>query len=516
MANLNGFNSNNSANNNSSVNNNGGVINPPANPAVENEASFVWGTDPVTQYIIIETTLSGKSFQMPNVVAGGKGGTLANVWPGKLHWSPSTKQAGALRLFTKLSAMVLQRDSNGTPILDEEGELSWKDGIQVTLCKQGLTKAQLKDIEGLEAMASAKPEMSTAIQGLIDGIKSQSGWVKQKLNSKRFVTGLCDSGDSILPVMMYLNMAFSAKEAQEFVKKVQKLGDQPALLRFYIPMEQLSMPKEAYEPVKVKVGNGVIDLKNPNTGEAIMAPVFSWGNRTQPIAKIELVPGKYIPSSEGMDRVLSVEETGKRVEMMQREWQAKEEASLFLWGECLKAKFSSSGNQWAHKAGALPKRSAGVYADSCTLWEDAKESPAKLEKWSEALRALVNVKPRLNEENQKGTSNKMFSSEACEAIIASATIQNIQPWLDYIQGIGGAVKASVPVTPVVQAPAPVVVTPVEVAPAPVIEPEVQAIEEPSEADIMAAILAAREEQGLDDLEEDEDLMGDFFGGNVID
>lgn len=517
MANLNAFNSNSASN--STVNNtttNATVVNPPANQVDNNEASFIWGEEPtVGQYVLVETTLSGKSFKAPTPGVQNADKTLAKLWPGSLHWTESQKQAGAIRLFAKLNAMVLQRDSNGVPILDEEGELTWKDGIKITLCKQGITKKQKQDIEGLEAMKAAKPEMAIVIDGLIANMKAQTGWVKQPLNSKSFVTALCNSGDTILPVVMYLNMAFNAKEAQDFVKAAQKLSakGEPGLLRFYIPMEQMTMPKEEWKPVKVKVGNALLDMKNPNTGEVIMGPEFSWGNRTQPIAKIELIPGKYLPSSEGMDRVLSVEETAKRVTMMEREWQAKEETNLFLWSEALKGKFSSSGNQWAHKAGALPKRSAGVYASSCTLWEDAKESAGKLEKWSEALRALVGKKPRLNEENQKGNDNQHFSAEACEAIIASAKVQDIQPWLNYINGIGGTVK----------------VTPAVVVAAQVIEPEVQAImptvpvveeaqvaevtqsDEPSEADILAAIYASREAAGLGDIDdEDEYLVDDFF------
>lgn len=491
------------------------VVNPPAASVETAQGGFEWGNNPTSQYILLETTVSGKSFKMPTPGMKDADKKLTNLWPGAIYWT-ETKQAGAYRLFAKLNAMVLQRDSKGVPLLDSEGELTWKDGVQVTLCKQGLTKAQRQQIAELQSAKAIKPEIAGAIDGLIAGIQTQAGWVQQKLESKSFVTALCDSGDSILPVVMYLNMALDAKESMAFVKSVQKLGDKPALLRFYIPVERLSMPKEEFKPVKVKVGNTTIDMKHPVTGKAIMGPEFSWGNRTQPIAKIELVPGKYLPSSEGMDRVLSVEETNKRVAQMERSWKAPEEGNIKLWTETLKGKFSSSGNQWAHKAGALPKRSAGTYAGSCTMWEDAKESPAKLEKWSEALRALVGVKPRLNEENQKGNNNPLFTTEACEAIIASASVQSIQPWMDYIAGIGGTVKpASIP-TPVATQ------VEVTVASKPVIEPEVQAIaeevsSEPTQEEILAAILAAREEQDLDDLEEEDDIIGDFFsGGNIQD
>lgn len=520
MANLNNLNNDSASTTSSSVNNNGttpSVVNPPA-PAASVETvqgTFEWGTNPTSQYILVETTVSGKSFKMPTPGMKDADKKLTNLWPGAIYWT-ETKQAGAYRLFAKLNAMVLQRDSKGVPLLDSEGELTWKDGVQVTLCKQGLTKAQRQQIAELQSAKAIKPEIAPAIDGLIAGIQNQAGWVQQKLESKSFVTALCDSGDSILPVVMYLNMALDAKESVAFVKSVQKLGDKPALLRFYIPVERLSMPKEEFKPVKVKVGKTTIDMKHPVTGEAITGPEFSWGNRNQPIAKIELVPGKYLPSSEGMDRVLSVEETTKRIAQMERSWEAPEEGNIKLWTESLKGKFSSSGNQWAHKAGALPKRSGGTYAASCTMWEDAVESSAKLEKWSEALRALVGVKPRLNEENQKGNNNPLFTSEACEAIIASASAQSIQPWMDYVAGIGGTVKpASIP-TPVA---APEVKE--EVTVPTVMEPEVQAIaevsSEPTQEEILAAILAAREEQDLDDLEEEDDIMGSFFsGGNVQD
>lgn len=496
------------------------------------EASFVWGEAPTSQYILVETTLSGKSFKNPQVGVQGASKTMANLWPGAIYWTESTKQAGAVRLFAKLNAMVLQRNDAGVPILDEEGELTWKDGIQVTLCKQGLTKAQRKQIAELESAKAIKPELVSAIDGMIAGIQANAGWMSQKLDSKSFVTGLCDSGDSILPVVMYLNMAFNAKESAAFIRSVAKLGAEPGLLRFYIPVERLAMPKSEWKPVKVKVGNSVIDLKNPNTGEVITGPEFSWGNRTQPIAKVELIPGKYLPSSEGMDRVMSAVESAKRVAQMERTWESNEETDIKLWAEALKGKFSSSGNQWAHKAGAIPKRNGGAYADSCTMWEDAKESATKLDKWSEALRALVGVKPRLTEENQKSNSNKMFSTEACEAIIACAASQSIQPWVDFVNSIGGGSTIAPIVSPAVVEEEPsaneaenkaamidFIAKAFPVVPS---EPEVKAIvEEPkaeveasmSEAEYIAAILAAREE-GLDDLADEEDLMGDFFPDNI--
>jgi hypothetical protein len=485
------------------------------------EASFEWGTQPTTQYILVETTMSGKSVKAPQLGVQGASKTLANIWPGAMYWTENTKQAGTVRLFAKLNAMVLQRNDAGIPLLDEEGELTWKDGVSVTLCKQGLTKAQRKQIAELESAKSIKPELVTAIDSMIAGIQANAGWVNQKLDSKAFVTGLCDSGDSILPVVMYLNMAFSAKESAAFIKAAVKLGNEPGLLRFYIPVERLAMPKSEWKPVKVKVGNSVIDLKNPNTGEIISGPEFSWGNRTQPIAKIELIPGKYLPSSEGMDRVLSAEESAKRVAKMERTWESNEELDIKLWAEALKGKFSSSGNMWAHKAGALPKRNAGAYVSTCTMWEDTAEFPVKFDKWSESLRALVGVKPRLTEENQKGNNNKFFSAQACEAIIASATIQSIQPWVDFVESVGGGntINTTAPVATTIT-PVPAVV---EVIVAPVVpsEPEVKAIavsstEEASlsEADFLAAILAARAEEGLDDLEEEEDLTSGFFGGNI--
>ena len=513
MANLNNLTS-------ASANNNGvtpSVVNPPAASVETVKDGFEWGSNPTTQYILLETTVSGKSFKMPTPGMKDANKKLANVWPGAIYWTES-KKAGAYRLFTKLNAMVLQRDSKGIPLLDSEGELTWKDGVQVTLCKQGLNKVERNKIAELNKAKDNNPKLAEPIETAIADIQKNAGWIQQKLDNKSFVTGICDSGESILPVTMYLNLALSSKESLAFVKSVQKLGDKPALLRFYIPVERLTMPKEQFKPVKVKVGNSLLDMKHPGTNEPVMGPEFSWGNRTQPIAKIELIPNKYLPSSEGMDRVLSVEESKKRIALMERPWETNDEG-IKLWAESLKGKFSSSGNRWAHKAGALPKRSASSYAGSCAMWEDAVESPAKLEKWSEALRNLVGVKPRLNEENQKGNDNTQFSKEACEAIIASASQQSIEPWMDYVTSIGGTVKpvetqASTPVETPVEAPveAPGSNTGVE--------PEVQAIEEeeissePTEQEILAAILAAREEESLDDLEDEEDLTGDFFGGNI--
>lgn len=516
---------------------------PAVNATSNDEASFVWGEDPTTRYIIIETTLSGTSYKAPQPNVQGVSKKLANIWPGALYWTESKKDSNGVRLFAKLNAMVMKRDSNGTPILDDEGELTWGEGIQVTLYKQGLSKKAQAQIDELEQAKSIKPELATAIDNMIAGLQASSGWVAQKLDSKSFVSGLCGSGDALAPVIMYLNMAFSPKESAAFIKSVAKLAakGEPGLLRFYVPMERISMPKEQWEPIKAKVNNSLIDLKHPNTGETITGPVFSWGNRTQPIAKIELVPGKYLPSSEGMDRVLSIAETDRRVAAMERNWESNEELDLKLWAEALKGRFSSSGNQWAHKAGALPKRNGGSYGDSCTLWEDAAESSAKLDKWSEMLRSLVGVKPRLTEENQRGNDNKFFSSEACEAIIQAASVQSIQPWVDFVQSLGGGntiapVAAPVTVTPIVT---PAVVEEPSAADAEnhaamiefvekafgdvPSEPEVKAIvevEEPkaeatlSDADYLAAIMAMREEQSLDDLEEEEDLTADFFGGNI--
>lgn len=485
------------------------------------DASFVWGENPITRYIVIETTVSSTSYKAPQPNVQGVSKKLANVWPGGLYWTESKKDSNGVRLFTKLSAMVMKRDSNGIPALDEEGELTWGEGIQVTLYKQGLSKKAKADIAGLEdAKAKATDaKMIGVIDKMIDDIQASAGWVAQKLDSKSFVSGLCGSGDALAPVTMYLNMPFTPKESATFVKAVAKLAakGEPGLLRFYVPMERISAPKEQWEPIKAKVNNSLIDLKHPNTGETITGPVFSWGNRTQPIAKIELVPGKYLPSSEGMDRVLSIAETDRRVAAMERNWESNDELDLKLWAEALKGRFSSSGNQWAHKAGALPKRNGGAYADSCTMWEDAKESSAKLDKWSEALRALVNVKPRLTEENQRGNDNKFFSAQACEAIIDAAKVQSIQPWVDFVQAIGGGNTIAPTTAPSVS---PAVVEVVAVVPS---EPEVKAIEEPkaesseatlSDADYLAAIMAMREEQSLDDLEEEEDLTADFFGGNI--
>lgn len=497
---------------------------PVANATSNDDASFVWGEDPTncSRYIIVETTISGTSYKAPQPNVQGVSKKLANIWPGALYWTETKKDSSAFRLFAKLNAMVMKRDSQGIPTLDDEGELTWGEGIQVTLYKQGLSKKAQAQIAELESAKAIKPELASAIDNMIAGIQASAGWVTQKLDSKAFVANLCGTGSALAPVTMYLNMPFSIRESAAFAKAVAKLSakGEPGLLRFYVPMEQMSMPKEKWEPVKAKVNNSLIDLKHPNTGEVITGPVFSWGNKTQPITKIELVPGKYLPSSEGMDRVLSVSETDKRIAGMERGWEADEDNDLRLWAEALKGRFCSQGNQWAHKAGALPKRNGGAYADSCTMWEDAKESGAKLDKWSESLRALVGVKPRLTEENQKGNSSTVFSIEACEAIIASAKAQSIQPWVDFVNSIGGGNT----IAPVAPTTAPTSVSPavVEVVAAVVpSEPEVKAIEEPkaseatlSDADYLAAIMAMREEQGLDELEEEEDLCADFFTDNI--
>lgn len=513
----------------------------PVGNATSTEASFVWGEDPTTRYIIIETTLSGTSYKAPQPNVQGVSKKLANIWPGALYWTESKKDSNGVRLFAKLNAMVMKRDSQGIPTLDDEGELTWGEGIQVTLYKQGLSKKALAQIAELESAKAIKPELASAIDNMIAGIQASAGWVTQKLDSKSFVSGLCGSGDALAPVIMYLNMAFSPKESAAFINSVAKLAakGEPGLLRFYVPMERISAPKEQWEPIKAKVNNSLIDLKHPNTGETITGPVFSWGNRTQPIAKIELVPGKYLPSSEGMDRVLSIAETDRRIAAMERNWESNEELDLKLWAEALKGRFSSSGNQWAHKAGALPKRSAGQYVSTCDMWEDAKESGAKLHKWSESLRSLVGVKPRLTEENQKGFDNKFFSAAACEAIIQAAKVQSIQPWIEFVNSIGGGstiapVAAPVTVTPIVT---PAVGSSTTAADAEnhaamiefvekafgdvPSEPEVKAIvEEPkaeaalSDEAYLAAIMAMREEQSLDDLEEEEDMTADFFGGNI--
>lgn len=507
-----------------SVNGGGANVQAPAvNTATNDEASFVWGEDPTNcnRYIIIETTLSGTSYKAPQPNVQGVSKKLANIWPGAVYWTESKKDSSAFRLFAKLNAMVMRRDSAGIPILDDEGEISWAEGASFTLCKQGLSKKAQAQIAELEQAKSIKPELATAIDNMIAGLQASAGWLTQKLDSKAFVANLCGTGSALAPVTMYLNLPFSIRESAAFAKAVAKLSakGEPGLLRLYVPMEQMSMPKEKWEPIKAKVNNSLIELKHPNTGNVITGPVFSWGNRTQPIAKIELIPGKYLASSEGMDRVLSVAETDKRIAGMERGWEADEEQDFKLWAEALKGRFCSEGNQWAHKAGALPRRNAGQYASTCDMWNEAKESSAKLDKWSESLRALVGVKPRLTEENQKGNDNKLFSTEACEAIIASAKAQSIQPWVDFVNSVGGGNT----IAPVAPTTAPTSVSPavVEVTPSVPSEPEVKAIvEEPkaeatlSDADYLAAIMAMREEHSLDDLEEEEDLTADFFGGNI--
>jgi len=515
-------------------------VSPELNAAIENgtatiasaitttateEASWVWGNEPTTRYIMIETTMSGTSVKAPQPNVPGVSKKLANVWPGAMYWTESKKDSNGFRLFTKLNAMVMKRDANGIPLLDEEGELTWGEGIQVTLFKQGLSKKAKANIAGLED-AKAKTtdsKMISVIDKMIADLQASAGWVSQKLDSKAFVANLCGTGEALAPVTMYLNMPLTVQESAHFVRAVARMAakGEPGILRFYVPMEQMSMPKSEWEPIKAKINNNLIDLKHPNTGEVITGPVFSWGNKAQPITKIELVPGKFLPSSEGMDRVLSVAETDKRIANMERGWESNEENDLRLWAEALKGRFCSNGNMWAHKAGSLPKRNSGTYATSCDMWEDTAEDSAKFDKWSEALRALVGVKPRLTEENQRGNDNKCFSAQACEAIIASATIQSIQPWVDFVESVGGGntINTTAPVaTNITPVPAVVEVIVASVVPS---EPEVKAIavsstEEASlsEADYIAAVMAAREEESPEDLEEEEDLTSDFFGGNI--
>lgn len=479
------------------------------------EATWEWGETPTEgKYIIVETTFSGSSFQQPQLGTGTKvSKRLAYLWPGSLYWTENVKKGG-YRLFASLSAMALNRNKDGAPILDEEGELTFNEGIQVRLYQQGLTKAQRQQIAELESAKAIKPELVQAIDGMIAGIQAQAGWVGQKLASRSFVSGVCRTGDVLPPVTLNINFPLNPKEAQSFVKAAANLKGEAALLRFYIPIDRVAMPKEEWQPVKTKVGNSVIDLVHPTTGKAITGPVFSWGSSRQPVARIELVPGKYLPSSMGVERIWSQAESDKIVDDIQRTWQSSEETDLRLWAEALKGRFTSNGNQWAHKGGALPKRAGGQYESSCQFWIDTKESQAKFDKWAEQLRAQVGEKPRLTEENQKSNSNKLFSSEACEAIIQAASVQSIQPWVDFVNSVGGgstiAPVATTSVSPAV----------VEVVPS---EPEVKAIvEEPkaesseatlSDADYLAAIMAMREEQSLDDLEE-EDLTADFFGGNI--
>lgn len=477
--------------------------------------SFEWGEVPTTKYIIVETTLSGASFKAPQPKVTGASKTLANLWPGKLHWTEAKK--GGIRLFSRLSAMALNRTEDGVPVLDKEDELTWKEGIQVTLCEKGLTRDQKATIAQLEGVKKENPAMAAAVDASIATIKAQSGWVTKKLDGRSFVTGVCDSGDTILPVTIYINMNFGAKVAQEFVKEVAKLGDKPAILRFFIPVTRLVMPKTEFKPVKVKTaGGGLPDLKHPKTGQVIEGPEFSWGGRTQPISRIEIsAPGMYLESSEGMDRVLSEEESERRVNNMKRSWEEDQDdyEALKKWEESFKGKFSSQGNRWAHKAGALPKIKGGKYAETCQMWQDAAESQAKLHRWSEVLRAMVGEKPRLNEENQPGNSTSKFSSQACEAIISCAEQQSIKPWVAFVASLKGE-NAPAPQPAPTPAPEP---TP-EPTPAPAPQPESTADEsdEPSQEELLAAILARREAESLEDLEDDDedfDVAG-FLGGSV--
>lgn len=472
----------------------------PGTQAPVTEASFVWGEDPTdcSRYIIIETTISGTSYEAPRPGMAVTHKKLCNIWPGQIYWTETKKDSKAFRLLARLNAMALNRSDEGVPILDEDGDLTFSEGIQVYLCKKGLSRQAQANIAGLEAArATAKPEMVSTIDKLLAEEKAKTGWMKQKLDSRSFVANLAGTGEALVPTTMYMNFPFSIQQSSLFSKAVAKLHSkgQAGLLRVYIPIDQLAMPKDKWEVVKVKINKTTtIDLKHPNTGKLITGPVFSWGGpEQQPIHKVEIIPGKCLPSAVNMDRMLSVKETDRRVAGMEREWNTSEETEIRNWAKALKGRFSSEGNKWAHKAGALPKLNGGIYGTTCEFWQETAESEVKFYQWSEMLRSLVGDKPRLHEENLTGS--KVFMASTCEAIIACARAQSIQPWMDYLATIGkGTTTVSVPSVAV--------------------EPEVKAIEEStpaeeetSEEEIVAAILANR--MNLDELP-DEDCTGDFF------
>jgi hypothetical protein len=487
----------------------------PGAQAPVTEASFVWGEDPTdcSRYIIIETTISGTSYQAPRPGMPVSHKKLCNIWPGQIYWTETKKDANSFRLFARLNAMTLNRSEDGVPILNEDGDLTFSEGIQVYLCKKGLSQQAQANITGLEAArATAKPEMVPTIDKLLAEEKAKTGWMKQKLDSRSFVANLAGTGEALVPVTMYLNFAFSIKQSADFNRAVAKLNSkgEAGLLRFYVPIEQLSMPKSKWEVVKAKINKTTtIDLKHPVTGKLISGPVFSWGNAEQPISKVEIIPGKCLPSAKNMDRMLSVKETDRRVAGMEREWNTSEETEIRNWAEALKGRFSSEGNKWAHKAGALPKLNGGIYGTTCEFWQETAEDKAKFQYWCEMLRSLVGDKPRLHEENLTGS--KLFLAETCEAIIAAGATQSIKPWMDYLATIGkGTTTVSVVSVPSVAPTTPVVNS---------IEPEVKAIEEstpvaqtseeePSEDEITAAIFANR--MNLDELADEPDLTGDFF------
>lgn len=508
MANYNAFGSNNSSSNSS---------NNVQQPTQETQESnmWVWGEVPEGQHLIVETTLSGNSFKMPQPTDKVTGGTLANIWPGKINWTAKgAKQAGTFRLFAKLNAMVLDRDANGVPVLDKEEEFVYKDGAQFSIRKQGLSKEVKGQIKQLESAKGENPALTGAIDEAVAKLKASASWITKKLDSKSFVSGLLDSGDTLLPVLMYINFPMNGKESLAFVKEVAKLNQagEPGLLRFYLPMERLSMPKDKWEAVKINVNGQTVDMKDPRTGETVMAPVFSWGNKTQPIARIELVHGKYLPSSQGMDRVLSLSESLRRVELMQREWESSAEGELALWEESLKGKFASNGNRWAMKAGALPALTMGQYAATCSLWEDAKSSPAKFDKWAEKLISYVGVKPRLDQEKGKGLGDK-FSQAACDAILASAKVQSIEPWVNFVgKPIVTPVATPVVVIPEVEVEVNPVTLVVEETTVVTPEPEVQALET---EEIDPQLLAMSKQTGIP-VEELLAIAGNMAGGSLED
>lgn len=505
------------------------VVFPPAVEATEGN-TWVWGEVPTTDYLIVETTLSGASFAMPGTKtkADGKPNqVLANIWPGKLMWSEGKK--GGHRLWASMSAMVMKRDANGVPVVDEDGELCFQKGAQFILNRNGVSKANLAKVAEIKAtLANAQALAATAAQlgaapemlkGLLEGqlaTLEAPSWKSQTVDSRSFVKAVTGG---LAPLDLMMNFPLTPKEVASFIKECANLhkAGQPGLLRVFVPMERLALPKEEWTPRQATINGTLQELKHPSTGATIMGATASWGNRAQPIARIELVPNKYLPSSEGMDRVLSLADTQKRLSVMEAKWQEEVAEDLMFWAEELKGKLSPMGVRWAHKAGALPYIQGSEYSSTCDLWQDWS-NPAKQEKWVKALEACVGVKPCLKEEMGKAScKGQLFSEAALAAIIASAKAKSIEPWVAHCKGnMAVGVKPTVEfVNAQPKPPAPVVVEEPKVK---AVEPEVQVMEmtkeeEDSLPDVDLAAIDINSlfgDSGLNLLdEEDDDLLPGF-------
>lgn len=527
MANLNAFNSNSASVSTSNVQQ-AQVVNPAVEATEGN--TWVWGEVPTTDYLIVETTLSGSSFGMPGSKKKANGETsqvLAHVWPGKLMWSDGKK--GGHRLWVSMSAMVMKRDADGIPTVDDEGELCFEKGAQFILNRNGVSKANLAKAAEIKAtLANPSALAATAAQfgaapevlkGLLEGqlaTLEAPSWKSQTVDSRSFVKAVTGG---LAPLDLMMNFPLTPKEVASFIKECANLhkAGQPGLLRVFVPMERLALPKEEWTPRQATINGTLQELKHPSTGATIMGATASWGNRAQPIARIELVPNKYLPSSQGMDRVLSLADTQKRLSVMEAKWEEEVTEDLMFWAEELKGKFSPMGVRWAHKAGALPYIQGSEYSSTCDLWEDWS-NPAKQDKWVKALEACVGVKPCLKEEMGKAScKGQLFSEAALAAIIASAKAKSIEPWIAHCKGnMAEGVKPTVEFVNAQPKPAaPVVV--VEEPKVKAVEPEVQAMEMTKEEEALPDVdLASIDinslfgDSGLQLLdEEDDDLLGGF-------